>query len=109
MHPLYQEFIKYIDAEDKEKSVQFIIDKLTKKEINVVQVYHDFLAPALNVPFCVEGDEACIWKEHVRTSIIRTIQENCYPFILKEIKEKAISKKNKKIIIASKYRFKGWF
>jgi len=32
-----------------------------------------------------EGDaDVCVWKEHVRTSIVRTVVEAAYPYVVKE-------------------------
>ena len=39
----------------------------------------------------------CIWKEHVRSSIIRTILENCYPYIIK-FKQKSNNTSVKKTV-----------
>jgi methanogenic corrinoid protein MtbC1 len=100
MHPLYDEFLGYIDKEDKEKCVEFVLNKLNNKELDIPTLYKEILEPSLNRFYCdMEAEKLCIWKEHVRTSIIRTIIELCYPFILKERKEKGIKVLNKKILI----------
>ena len=36
---------------------------------------------------CVESDEGCIWKEHVITSIIRTVIESAYVYVIREKKD----------------------
>ena len=85
MHPLYDEFISYLDAEDKEKSVQFVVSSLQNQSIDTVTLYNELLTPAMHADFCKEEDkEICIWKEHVRTSILRTIIECSYPHIINE-------------------------
>ncbi len=100
MHPFYNEFLSYLKEENKEKCVNFILDKLEKKQIKIVEFYNEILTPSLNNMFCDEKEEkSCIWKEHVRTSIIRTIIECCYPYILKERKEQGISPKNQKVVV----------
>ncbi len=100
MHPFYNEFLSYLREENKEKCVNFILDKLEKKQIKIVELYDEILAPSLNTMFCDKKEEKlCIWKEHVRTYIIRTILECCYPYIVKERKEKGISPKNEKIVV----------
>ena len=100
MHPLYDEFLEYIDKEDKEKCVEFVLNKLDNKEINVPTLYKEILEPSLNRFYCdVDEEKLCIWKEHVRSSIIRTIIELCYPYILKERNERNIKILNKKIFI----------
>ncbi|MFO8017628.1 MAG: cobalamin-dependent protein [Promethearchaeia archaeon] len=100
MHPLYEQFENYLEAENKQKSVDFILSRLESGELDILTVYNEFLTPALNEPFCHEGEEICIWKEHIRTSIIRTIMECCYPFLMKEIEKKGTKQRNQKVLIA---------
>jgi methanogenic corrinoid protein MtbC1 len=89
MHPLYAEFISYLNAEDKAKCVRFILSGLQNQAFNIVTLYNEILTPALYEDFRKEEEkEICIWKEHIRTSIVRTIIECCYPFIVKERDEK---------------------
>ncbi len=85
MHPLYDEFISYLDAEDKERSVRFVLSHLQDKSVDVLALYNEILTPAMYADFCTETErEICIWKEHIRTSIVRTIIECAYPFIIEE-------------------------
>ena len=85
MHPLYDEFNSYLSAEEKERCVQFVLSSLQNQSIDVITLYNDILTPAMYADFCKEEEKGiCIWKEHVRTSIVRTIIECCYPYIIKE-------------------------
>ena len=89
MHPLYNDFTSYLDAEDKERSVQFVLSHLRDKSIDVLALYNEILTPAMYADFCTEAErETCIWKEHIRTSIVRTIIECAYPFIIEERERK---------------------
>jgi methanogenic corrinoid protein MtbC1 len=89
MHPLYDEFISYLDTEDKEKSVRFVLSHLQDKSIDVLALYNEILTPAMYADFCPEAERAiCIWKEHIRTSIVRTIIECAYPFVVERRNEK---------------------
>ena len=100
MHPLYVEFLEYIDNEDKENCVKLIVNKLDKKELDIPTLYKDILEPSLNAFYCdVEEENLCIWKEHIRTSIIRTVIETCYLYILKERNEKGIKILNQTVLI----------
>ena len=100
MHPFYEEFLKFLDNEDKENSVKYIISKLDGKEIDIPTLYTEILAPSLNSFYCDgEVDELCIWKEHIRTSIIKTIIEICYPYIIRERKENGFEPKHIKVLI----------
>ena len=87
MHPLYDEFVTHLDREDKAPALELVLSQLSRGRIDIVTLYNDVLTPALNTPAYVEGEGAIrIWQEHVRTSIVRTIVENCYPFIVQERK-----------------------
>ncbi|MFX1257252.1 MAG: B12-binding domain-containing protein [Promethearchaeota archaeon] len=92
MHSIYEEFLEYLDNENKEKCVKFVISKLESKELDILTLYSEILQPALNRFYCnLDEDKLCIWREQVRASIIRTIIELCYPYILKEREVKGIT------------------
>ena len=96
----YAEFISYLDREDKEKCAEFAISKLQDNLIDVVSLYNQILTPALYADFCrPEQHSICIWEEHVRTSIVRTIIECCFPFVIKERDKKTKSALKGKVII----------
>lgn len=91
MDKLYKQLLEYLQREDKQGALNLCIDALKKKEIDVVSLYESMLGPALNnIIYEHQDDENnLIWKEHVRSAIIRTIIENAYPFVLKERARKA--------------------
>ena len=100
MHPFYEEFLNYLDNEEKENCVEFIISKLENKELNILTLYSEILGPALNQFHCdLEEEKLCIWREHIRKSIIRTITEICYQYILKERKERGKAITDIKILV----------
>ncbi len=101
MHPLYNQFLEYLLNENKKKAVNFILSKLKNKEIDIITLHSEIMTPALNTMFCdIENKHSeCIWKEHIRTSIVRTIIECSYPYIIKEREEKGIKKKDDKVIV----------
>jgi MerR family transcriptional regulator, light-induced transcriptional regulator len=99
MHKLYEEFLKHIEAEDREGALDFTVSKLRKNEIDILSLYTEILSPSLNSMTQSEKDIAFIWREHVRSSIIRTIIENCYPYVVKERDEKYGFKINKKVSV----------
>ncbi|HSV42904.1 MAG TPA: cobalamin-dependent protein, partial [Methanomassiliicoccales archaeon] len=74
-----------LEGEDKEAAVTFAMGLVERKVLDTSRLYRDILTPAMNNMSCQLGEESwCIWKEHVRTSIVRTIIECCYPFIMIE-------------------------
>lgn len=85
MHPLYEEFAGYLAREDKPRCVELALSHLTRGEIDVVTLYNEVLTPAMNTPtYSTEEGAVRIWEEHVRSSIVRTIVENAYPFVQRE-------------------------
>lgn len=95
----YFEFLALLDNEDKAGAVRFAIDLVKTEQVSLEVLYEQILTPALNEFYCkLEDRELCIWKEHTRTSIIRTIVENTYPFAA-EIAQKA-KQTGKSVIIA---------
>jgi methanogenic corrinoid protein MtbC1 len=100
MHPIYEEFEKLIETEDKAKTVEFIIEKLDKNELDIVSLYIEILDPILNRFSCdVEDEKLCIWKEHVRTAIVKTIIGISYSYLLKERKKRGISESKGKVLV----------
>ena len=94
MRELVQEFLVALDREDKESAVHLAYQMLEADEIGIVQLYNDVLAPALNDWECMEVDtDICVWREHVRSSIVRTILEIAYPYMLKERDARGIPRK----------------
>ena len=82
MHPLYEAFVRHLTQEDKPRCVELALSKLSGGEIDVVALYNEVLTPALNAPtYSAEEGAVRIWQEHVRSSIVRTIVENAYPFV----------------------------
>jgi len=89
MDAIYNKFVNLLELEDKENAVNLILTLLEEKKIDIVTLYTDILGPSLNNMKCnIEEGVGCIWKEHVRSSIIRTIIECCYPYVIKEKNEK---------------------
>ena len=84
----YNKFCGYLEREDKQGCVEFILDAVSKKEIGITELYEKILAPSLNSMQDREGqEELFIWNEHIRSSIIRTIIECCYPYVMAEIRK----------------------
>ena len=94
MNRSYEQFEKFFEAENKEEAVQFIMEKLASKEMEVVELYSSILTPLLNNMTCKFADKRiCIWKEHVKTGIVRTIVENCYSYVIAKRNELSYPKK----------------
>ncbi len=83
-HPRYAEFIELLEREDRGRSIAFCQRLLAEGSVDVPTLYTDFLAMSLNRMECDADEPTCIWREHVRSSIVRSIIESCYPSVLKE-------------------------
>ena len=100
MREFTEEFLKALDREDKEKAVQLVAQLLEAGDVGVVQLYTDVLAPALNDWECREREDAtCVWREHVRSSIVRTIIEMAYPFVLRERDTSGVQRKGLRVAV----------
>jgi len=100
MQTAYEQFLSYLDKDDKFGCVDFILTRLQKNDLDIVTLYDNILAPSLRESFCREKHKAiCIWEEHVRSSIIRTIIECCYPYVVKERNDKYMSPLKGKVIV----------
>lgn len=82
---ILDEFEVFFTNQDKENAINYILSKLKAKEIDVIDLYLQVLTPLLNHMKCeLEDKSICIWQEHVKTSMVRTIVECCYPYILEK-------------------------
>ena len=89
MHEAFSEFMGFLETNNKEKCIEFILEKLSRDILDIKTLYTEILEPALNNIGCNLNEEnLCIWREHVRSSIVRTIIECCYPFVMKEKRKK---------------------
>jgi MerR family transcriptional regulator, light-induced transcriptional regulator len=100
INPLYDEFITYLEGQEKERCVLWVMSHLEKKILDIVQLYNEIITPAQYAVICrSEQKEICVWEEHVRTAIIRTIIECCYPYVIRERNEIYASTYQGKIVI----------
>lgn len=85
MNQNLEKFSQILENEHKEEAVDFALELLKNGTVDIVTLYSDILTPALNNMKCSLADEnICIWKEHIRTAIVRTIVECCYPYVIAE-------------------------
>ena len=85
MEDLYGKVLASLQEEDKEKTLNICITALEEKDISIVDLYESILRPALN--HIIEeypNDEDLIWREHVRSGIIKNIIESAFPYVLAE-------------------------
>ena len=87
MHPLYKEFLKNLENDDKKACIDLVLDNVRSGKIDIPTLYAEVLTPSLkNMEFSKEDAGIVVWKEHIRSSIVRTIIESCYPYVLEQRK-----------------------
>ena len=85
MEDFKNKFLELFEQEDKEALVTYCLSCLENNTMDVLDLYMKILTPALNDMVCkLEDKRICIWKEHVKTGIVRTIVEASYPYIIKK-------------------------
>ena len=100
MEEILMKFEIFFKEEKKEEAVSYILEKLQAKEVDVLDLYSRILTPLLNNMDCeLEDKRICIWKEHVKSGIARTIIECCYPFVIKKRKELNLPKKGNAVVL----------
>nr|MDO8117725.1 cobalamin-dependent protein [Candidatus Sigynarchaeota archaeon] len=94
------DFISALEREDKIFCVEWATNKLQSGVLDVISLYSSVLTPALNSHASCENDDfPCIWKEHVRTGIVRTIIEAAFTFVLKERNKLGWNNNDKTVLV----------
>jgi len=93
-------FISLLDKEDRTGAVQFALSALERKEVDVIELFEKVLAPSLNEMECTGSPEDRILKEHVRSSIVRTVLESCQPYVIERRRELHGDDKGPVIVVA---------
>lgn len=92
-----EKFLHFLDEENKDDAILYI-HKLLDDGVDIIDIYENYLIPSLSNFYCnALEEEICIWKEHTRTAIVRTILESTYPYLIRAKKQKQV---NQFIVIA---------
>lgn len=104
MGELYERVLLALQEENREKALSIALDALELEAISIVALYEEVLGPALNaIIHEYPNDEDLIWREHVRSGIVRSIVEAAYPYVLKERDRFAITHRQKIIVMAPEF------
>ncbi len=96
----YEEFMTHFTGEDKENSVKYIMGLVSQGKLDIVTLYNEILRPALyDVANHQKKQTITVAQEHMRTAIVRTIIECCYPYVIKERDHKYESLREEKVLI----------
>lgn len=106
MEKYYIEFSELLEKEDRYGCVNYAINLLEEKKINVDDLYEKVIKLSIqNITCKLSEKNICIWKEHERSTIIRTVIESCYKYVVKESKEKALNKGKKVVVLCPKEEY----
>lgn len=85
-----------INEHNRDDVVLLVQTLLKENKITILELY-DILKDTLYQIDCEVGDKECIWKEHIKSAIVRTIIETAYPYVINEVKN--VAKKNLKVLV----------
>lgn len=78
-----EQFNNLLSMKNKSACVGLVKQVMDHKTLTIPQLYEEVLAPSLS---SIAGNnieqQMNIWEEHVQSSIVRTIVEMCYPYVL---------------------------
>jgi methanogenic corrinoid protein MtbC1 len=95
----YAGFRALLDDENKEGCVSYVLG-LLEHGAGIVDIYENLLAPAAREQYCTIRERVlCIFEEHIRTSIIRTVLECCYPHLMQQRRRRVGEKQRGRVII----------
>jgi MerR family transcriptional regulator, light-induced transcriptional regulator len=95
-------FREALAAMDRPRCVRLAVESLASGTVDLVMLYEQVLAPTLNNMTDASVDQALyIWHEHIRSSIIRSIIEACYPYLLSILDRSGIQLDKGKVVIVS--------
>lgn len=83
------DFIEILETENRFEALRFLLDLKANRNLSVLEIYEEFLTPALNQMTKTGDQNIDIWREHIRSSIIKTMIENMLPYLAAESKPPA--------------------
>lgn len=94
----YKEAIlEALKEENKDLCIELSLEAIEKNIYTIPELYENILKIGLYSIDDCSGDD-CIWKEHIKTSIVRSVIECLYPHIIKL--KKSAKQINKKVLLA---------
>lgn len=104
MEELYDKLLLVLQSHDKENAVKMCIEALKDGTIDIIGLYENILAPALNnIMYEFEDEDTLIWQEHLRSEIIITIIENSYLFVIEERDKRQLKRKENVLVLCPKF------
>lgn len=88
-----------LESEDRFELLRFVRTNLDTGAIDIVTLYAELLTPPLNDMVCDEDPDTCIWREHIRSCLVRSVVESCYPYVLAELERRAEDRTAEKVLV----------
>lgn len=82
----YNQLHDILEKEDRAAAISFVLPVMQQRQLTIAELYEMILAPLLN-NYVYPDDHTRIVKEHIRSSIIRSLIEACYPLVIEEVKK----------------------
>lgn len=100
---MLEKLIESIEKQDKAQAVTLCLNALEAGSLSVSALYENVLAPALNRIIVTHSNEdEMIWREHMMASIVRSIVETCYPYVLRERDKTAMQTAETVLVVCPK-------
>lgn len=94
MEQYYADFLKLLETQNRYECIKYVKQLLDEKKIGIVELYQNIIRPSLeNISCKVDEKNICVWQEHVRSGIVRTIIEFCYTYVIDEAEGKHTKEK----------------
>lgn len=100
MEQYYIDFLNLLEKEDRYGCIKYAQELLKQKKLCVVDLYEKIIAPAIQNITCKLNEKSmCIWQEHVRSSIVKSVIENCYIYVAEEANKNSDLEKKEKVVV----------
>ena len=97
---MLEKLINLIEKQDKAQAVTLCLNALQDGDLSIPELYENVLAPALNrIVVTHSNEDDMIWREHMMSSIVRSIVETCYPFVLREREKTAMQTADTALVV----------
>lgn len=98
MKQIYDRFEAILLQEDKTQAIQYASSLLEENTLTIPELYESILGPLLNQVESPNDDER-IWREHVRSGIIRSIIEVAYLKLVQIKQQSTYTPLNQQVLI----------
>ena len=105
MEAIYNNIRGALEEEDREAVLKYCKKYLDQGQIDIIELYENILGPLLNelVVDYGEDEDLLIWKEHIRSGIVKHTLENLSSYVIEKEKTLALNHKKKAFVLCPKF------